>query len=82
MGAVEEHVDRSFRLGALASARTTLYARRGWLPWLGPTSVLTDAGPIRTPGDDGAVYVRLTPSSPKLDLSAPITCDRRPGDPW
>ena len=82
MGAVEEHVDRSFRLGALASAGTTLYARRGWLPWLGPTSVLTDAGPTRTPGDDGAVYVRLTPSSPKLDLSAPISCDRRPGDPW
>ena len=82
MRAVEGHVDMGFRLGALASAGTTLYARRGWLPWLGPTYVRTGGGPVRTPDDDDAVYVRLTPTSPELDLSAPITCDTRPGDPW
>ena len=82
MGAVEEHVDREFRLGALSSAGTTLYARRGWLPWLGETFVRNDAGPVRTPDDDDALYVRLTPSSPELDTSAPISCEWRPGDPW
>jgi aminoglycoside 2'-N-acetyltransferase I len=82
MGAIEEHVDRTFRLGALASAGTTLYARRGWLPWLGQTYVRTDEGLVRTPDDDDAVYVRRTPSSPELDPSEPISCEWRPGDPW
>ena len=82
MGAVEEHVDRAFRLGALSSAGTTLYARRGWLPWLGETYVRNDAGMVRTPDDDDALYVRRTPSSPELDVSAPISCEWRPGDPW
>lgn len=82
MGAVEEHIDRAFRLGALSSAGTTLYARRGWIPWLGETYVRTDAGPIRTPDDDDALYVRLTPFSPELDRSEAISCGWRSGDPW
>jgi aminoglycoside 2'-N-acetyltransferase I len=82
IGAVEEHVDRSFRLGALPSAGTTLYARRGWLPWLGETYVRADDGLVRTPDDDDALYIRLTPSTPELDLSGAISCDPRPGDPW
>jgi aminoglycoside 2'-N-acetyltransferase I len=82
MGAVEELLDRAFELGALASAGTTLYARRGWMPWLGETYVRTDDGLVRTPEDDDPIYVRMTPSSPELDVSAPISCDWRPGDPW
>ena len=82
MGTVEEHVDRVFRLGALSSAGTTLYARRGWMPWLGETYVRTGGRLIRTPDEDDSLYVRLTPSSPELDLSKPISCDRRPGDAW
>ena len=81
-GAVEELLDGAFALGALASAGTTLYERRGWMPWLGQTYVRTDDGHVRTPDDDDAIYVWLTPSSPELDVSAPISCDRRPGDPW
>ena len=82
MGAVEEHVDRVFRLGALSSAGTTLYACRGWLPWLGETYARTEGRLVRTPEDDDALYIRSTPTSPDLDLSAPISCDSRPGDPW
>jgi aminoglycoside 2'-N-acetyltransferase I len=82
MGALEEHVDRAFQLGALSSAGTTLYARRGWLPWLGETFVRADDRLVHTPDEDDALYVRLTPSSPELDLSAPISCDWRPGDAW
>ncbi len=37
---------------------------------------------IPTPEEDGLVLVRLTPSSPELDLSAPISCDWRLGDVW
>ena len=82
MGAVEEHVDRAFAFGALSSAGTTLYARRGWLPWLGETYVRRDDRLVRTPEDDDALYVRRTPSSPELDLSEPISCEWRPGDVW
>ena len=82
MSAVEEHVDGAFELGALASAGTALYARHGWMPWLGQTNVRTDGGLVRTPDDDDAIFVRLTPSSPELDRAAPISCDFRPGDPW
>lgn len=82
MGAVEQHVDRAFELGALSSAGTTLYARRGWLPWLGETYVRTEGRLIRTPEDDDALYVRPTSSSPEFDLTSSISCDWRPGDPW
>ena len=82
MNRAEEHIDGRFELGALSSAGTTLYARRGWMPWLGETYVRQDARLIRTPEDDVALYVRLTPSSPELDRSASITCGWRPGDPW
>ena len=41
-----------------------------------------DPGDERTPEEDGFVLVRLTPTSPDLDLSAPISCEWRPGDVW
>ncbi len=50
--------------------------------WEGPTSVRTAAGLVRTSEEDGNVFVRLTPTSPELDLSEPISCDWRPGDVW
>jgi len=79
---VERLIDGGFELGALATAGTTLYARRGWTPWEGPTYVRTATGPVRTPEDDDAVLFRSTPASPELDLSGPISCEWRPGDPW
>lgn len=82
MDAIEGHIDGRFDLGALSSAGTTLYARRGWMPWLGETYVRTRAGLVRTPEDDDALYVRLTPTTPELERSTPISCAWRPGDPW
>jgi aminoglycoside 2'-N-acetyltransferase I len=82
MGEAERLIDGGFELGALATAGTTLYARRGWTPWRGPTYVRTHAGPVRTPEDDDAVLVRSTPTSPELDVTEPISCEWRPGDPW
>lgn len=82
MRAAGDHIDASFELGALGSELFDFYERLGWRRWRGPTSVRTERGEVRTPEEDGFVLVRLTPASPRLDLSAPISCDWRPGDVW
>ena len=82
MREVGEHIDHTFQLGALDTGRTAFYERLGWAVWKGPTFVRTDSGLVRTAEEDGNVLVRLTPTSPELDLSAPISCDWRPGAVW
>jgi aminoglycoside 2'-N-acetyltransferase I len=82
MREVDEHIDQTFELGALDTGSSAFYERQGWVVWKGPTFVRTDSGLIRTAEEDGQVLVRLTPASPELDLSAPISCDWRPGDVW
>jgi aminoglycoside 2'-N-acetyltransferase I len=82
MEQVGEHIDGTFRLGALGTGLHAFYARLGWIVWMGPTSVRTDRGLVPTPEEDGHVLVRLTSTSPYLDLSAPISCDWRSGDVW
>jgi aminoglycoside 2'-N-acetyltransferase I len=82
MAEVGAHIDGTFQLGALGTGLHAFYERLGWLVWKGPTSVRTDRGPVPTPEEDDYVLVRLTPTSPDLDLSAPISCDWRPGDVW
>lgn len=81
MRRVAEHIDRSFRLGALGGD-PAFYGRLGWVVWKGPTFVRTDGGLVRTAEEDGFVLVRRTPTTPELDLSAPISCDWRSGDVW
>ena len=41
---------------------------------------LAPGGPIRTPDDDGSVFV--LPIGISLDATAPLTCDWRDGDVW
>lgn len=77
-----EYIDRTFQLGALGTGKFAFYERLGWVVWKGPTFVRTDAGWVRTSEEDGQVLVRLTPTSPELDLSASISCEWRPGDVW
>ena len=77
-----DHIDATFELGALGSDLFDFYGRLGWTVWEGPTWVRTDDGPVRTTDEDGFVLVRLTPTSPELDLAAPISCEWRPGDVW
>ncbi len=79
---VGEYIDDMFPLGALDTGVTAFYQRLGWVVWQGPTFVRTESGLLRTPDDDGNVLVRLTPATPELDLSAPISCDWRSGDVW
>ncbi len=66
--------------GRTSVKETPLLRRR--IVWEGPTFVRAELGLIPTPEEDGFVLVRLTATSPELDLSAPISCDWRPGDEW
>jgi aminoglycoside 2'-N-acetyltransferase I len=79
---VEQVIRGAYQVGAASSsdAGRGVYAARGWLPWRGPTSVLAPTGPVRTPDDDGGVYV--LPVGIRLDTSAPLACDWRAGDVW
>ncbi len=82
MSDVATHIRDEFELGALGTGRHAFYARLGWLTWKGPSSVRTADGPRPTPGDDGYILVLPTSTSPMLDLTAPISCEWRPGDVW
>ena len=82
MREVGEYIDETFSLGALDTGVQGFYERLGWVIWKGPTFVRTDAGLVRTEEDDGNVMVRLTPTSPELDLTAPLSCEWRAGDAW
>jgi aminoglycoside 2'-N-acetyltransferase I len=82
MADVTDYIRDGFELGALGTGRHHFYERLGWLTWAGPSSVRTSAGPRRTPDDDGYILVLSTPSSPRLDLTASISCEWRPGDVW
>jgi aminoglycoside 2'-N-acetyltransferase I len=79
---VEQVMRGAYQVGALSSSvrARSLYAARGWLPWQGPTSVLTPTGPMPTPDDDGAIFV--FPVAMSLDTSAELMCDWRAGDVW
>lgn len=82
LDACEQVIRGGYQLGALRSSDRgrRLYALRGWLPWRGPTSVLAPTGPIRTPDDDGSVFV--FPLGTNLDCTAGLACDWRDGDVW
>lgn len=82
MAAAERVVRGAYQLGALCASRQAagFYAARGWQLWRGPSSSLTPAGVVRTPDEDGAIYV--LPVSVTPDLAGELTCDWREGDVW
>jgi aminoglycoside 2'-N-acetyltransferase I len=82
--AAERVIDRAFDLGALSAsaAGSGLYRSRGWLPWQGPTAVLSPSGPLRTVDDDDSVFVRVVLDGAELHLTGELTCDWREGDVW
>lgn len=82
MADVTAYIRGAFELGALGTGRHHFYERLGWQTWTGPASVRTTEGLRRTPDEDGFILVLRTPASPPLDLTAPISCDWRPGDVW
>ena len=82
MGEVNTFIREGFELGMLGTGRHHFYERLGWSTWAGPSFVRTPTGLRRTPDEDGYLLVLKTPTSPDLDVNAPINCDWRPGDVW
>lgn len=82
MHEVNAHVAENFDLGALGTGSQSFYERLGWQIWRGPSYVRNPAGLERTSDEDGYILVLLTPSSPTVDLAAPISGEWRPGDVW
>jgi len=82
MGEVASYISPNFELGALGTGSHAFYERLGWMIWRGPSYVRTSHGEERTADEDGFILVLPTPSSPTLDLEAPISCEWRPGDVW
>jgi aminoglycoside 2'-N-acetyltransferase I len=82
MDAAEQVLRGAYQLGALCSSDLgrAMYVSRGWLPWQGPSAVLSPTGVTPTPDDDGSLFVM--PVSVELDTTAELTCDWRPGDVW
>ncbi|WP_413031410.1 GNAT family N-acetyltransferase [Mycolicibacterium litorale] len=87
MDACEQVLRGAYQLGALSASAMAqpMYRARGWEPWLGPTSVLAPGGRVRTPEDDGSVFVYPVATAlgtTRLDTTAELTCDWRHGDVW
>jgi aminoglycoside 2'-N-acetyltransferase I len=83
MRALSEIIEREFALGALSTGEWHFYQRLGWERWRGPTWVREADGRLeRSPDEDDSVMILRTPTSPDVDLFAPLTCNARPGDAW
>lgn len=82
MDEVDRVIRERFELGALGTGTHHFYERLGWSRWPGPTYVRSAGGLRATPHEDGSIMVLSTPSTPPLDLTAPISADERSGDAW
>jgi aminoglycoside 2'-N-acetyltransferase I len=82
MRALGRVIGGAYELGALGATdeAEALYERLGWRRWEGPLSALTPAGLVRTPDEEGAVFVLETGVA--LELGGELTCDWRDGDVW
>jgi aminoglycoside 2'-N-acetyltransferase I len=72
----------AYEVGGLAAGEpaATLYRSLGWRAWDGATWALGTEGLVRTPEDDGGVYV--LPVTATLDLAGDLACDWRGGKVW
>lgn len=82
MTEVADLLHSHFEMGALSTGRQDFYRRLGWERWQGPTYVRVGSELIRTvEEDEGVMVLRFGPSR-GVDLTAPISCEGRPGDDW
>jgi aminoglycoside 2'-N-acetyltransferase I len=82
MAALERIIRGGYELGALGSSEiaTGFYESRGWLKWMGTASAITPSGLLRTPEEEGWIYV--LPASASLSRTGDLACDWREGDVW
>ena len=84
MEALERVIRDAYELGALGATdeATLFYSGRGWRLWGGPLSALTPTGVVRTPDEQGGIYVLPVEGVP-LDLAGSlVVADWRDGDVW
>ena len=85
MNTLKDVIRLSYDLGALSTTDEALefYAAHGWQQWRGAAWALTPDGVVRTPGEDGGIYVLpVTGGGVELDLDGDLTADWRDGDLW
>jgi aminoglycoside 2'-N-acetyltransferase I len=80
MAAAPGHFQSDYRLAALSPADTSLYGRLGWEFWRGPLFIRRDGQLLPTPEE--RVMVLPLPSTPQLDLDAPLSAEWREGEIW
>jgi aminoglycoside 2'-N-acetyltransferase I len=82
MAPLEGVIGRAYDVGALGATEdgAPFYAGRGWQVWQGSAWALTPSGRLRTPDEEGWIYV--LPGAAPLDLAGELTCDWRDGDVW
>lgn len=82
MAALEEIIQGGYEIGALSTSEAAFqfYAARGWQLWAGTASVLSPRGLVRTPEEEGGIYV--FPMSARLAAGGDLACDWRGGDVW
>jgi aminoglycoside 2'-N-acetyltransferase I len=82
MEPLENIIGHAYDLGALGASDEGIpfYLARGWQRWNGATSVITPAGIVGTPEDDGGVFVFA--AGEKMQLGGELSCDWRCGDVW
>jgi aminoglycoside 2'-N-acetyltransferase I len=82
LAALEQVIARAYDFGGLSATEdgAPLYRSRGWQPWRGPVATLAPAGVVRTPEEDGSVFVLAL--SAALEPEGELICDWRDGDVW
>jgi aminoglycoside 2'-N-acetyltransferase I len=82
MAPLERVIERAYDIGALGAsdAAVGFYEHRGWIRWMGHTSVLAQAGVVRTPDEDDSTFVWR--AGHPIDIAGELTCDWRDGDVW
>lgn len=82
MRRIGELIAERHQLGALGTGAFHFYERLGWERWQGPSFVRVGDELHRTPEDDDGIMVLRLDRALVPDLTAPISCDDRPGDVW
>ena len=71
---------QDYELAALCPASESLYARQGWQFWRGPLAARRDGEVVPTPEE--RVMILALSKTPRLDLTAPLSVEWRPGEVW
>nr|WP_253945180.1 GNAT family N-acetyltransferase [Nocardioides sp. zg-DK7169] len=82
MTALQDRLPGRYPVAMLATGEHGFYEQLGWERWRGPAYVVRDGVRVRCAEDDDALMALRLPGSDGLDLTAPVTCEDRPGDAW